>query len=101
LFPLCHFSSHVNTFLFLHQLKVTPNEIASGHAALEEASGGYGKGQETYCKGVTLSSSSNVNIMSSSQLKKDSIAPEQIDAYLTRVEKLLSEVQTLQTTSKK
>jgi hypothetical protein len=24
LFPLCHFSSHVNTFLFLHQLKVTP-----------------------------------------------------------------------------
>jgi hypothetical protein len=77
------------------------NEIASGHAALEEASGGYGKGQETYCKGVTLSSSSNVNIMSSSQLKKDSIAPEQIDAYLTRVEKLLSEVQTLQTTSKK
>jgi hypothetical protein len=26
LFPLCHFSSHVNTFLFLHQLKVTPAE---------------------------------------------------------------------------
>ena len=24
MFPLCHFSSHVNTFLFLHQLKVTP-----------------------------------------------------------------------------
>ncbi|UXE62233.1 MAG: hypothetical protein KA717_05220 [Woronichinia naegeliana WA131] len=27
LFPLCHFSSHVNTFLFLHQLKVTPLQI--------------------------------------------------------------------------
>jgi len=27
LFPLCHFSSHVNTFLFLHQLKVTPESI--------------------------------------------------------------------------
>jgi hypothetical protein len=26
LFPLCHFSSHVNTFLFLHQLKVTPGQ---------------------------------------------------------------------------
>jgi hypothetical protein len=28
LFPLCHFSSHVNTFLFLHQLKVTPSKEA-------------------------------------------------------------------------
>ncbi len=27
LFPLCHFSSHVNTFLFLHQLKVAPSDI--------------------------------------------------------------------------